>query len=342
MSSTSNDTVNTDPFGLWMAKPTKSGGQIWYIYNTDFNNDPQVFTESVSNEYLVHNIEDADGTRFSISASDTFKTYISTSTGYNPSQNITDQQEMSRRGYMQNAQDWRNVEVTGQFVVFKEPSADDFITIGVRTGKHTGNGAPTGCTGSAYLFEVNMRAGGLVRVRKESWNVSIHNWLSTLASGFDATKVCGWSFKVLCYNSQDGNSVNVEMWLAKDNDNRFVKILSGQDTGQINTDATVCNCTASGQPITWGGPFIMLQGNTGTFGFKNLSIREIEGFGATLPPVDPGPPTPPPTGGGGGGGTGSGGGGGSTGGGGGVPVDLTPVLATPKTQLRGIRWRTTV
>ena len=122
------------------------------------------------------------------------------------------------------------------------------------------------------------------------------------------------------------------MWLAKDNDNRFVKILSGQDTGQINTDATVCNCTASGQPITWGGPFIMLQGNTGTFGFKNLSIREIEGFGATLPPVDPGPPLPPPTGGGGGGGTGSGGGsGGSTGGGGGVPVDLTPVLATSKT-----------
>ena len=155
----SNDTVNTDPYGLWMAKPTKTGGQIWYIYNTDFNNDPQVFTESVSNEYLVHNIEDADGTRFSISASDTFKTYISTSTGYNASQNITDQQEMTRRGYMQNAQDWRNVEVTGQFVVFKEPSADDFITIGVRTGKHTGNGAPTGCTGSAYLFEVNMRAG---------------------------------------------------------------------------------------------------------------------------------------------------------------------------------------
>ena len=107
--------------------------------------------------------------------------------------------------------------------------------------------------------------------------------------------------------------------------------LIGQDTGRINTDATVCNCTASGQAITWGGPFIMLQGNTGTFGFKNLSIREIEGFGATLPPVDPGPPTPPPTGGGGGGGTGSGGGGGSTGGGGGVPVDLTPVLATPKT-----------
>lgn len=325
----SNDTVNTDPYGLWMAKPTKTGGQVWYIYNTDFNNDPQVFTESVSNEYLVHNIEDADGTRFSISASDTFKTYISTSTGYNASQNITDQQEMTRRGYMQNAQDWRNVEVTGQFVVFKEPSTDDFITIGVRTGKHTGNGAPTGCTGSAYLFEVNMRAGGLVRIRKESWNVSIHNWLSTLASGFDATKVCGWSFKVLCYNSQDGNSVNVEMWLAKDNDNRFVKILSGQDTGQINTDATVCNCTASGQPITWGGPFIMLQGNTGTFGFKNLSIREIEGFGATLPPVDPGPP--PTGGGGGGGGTGSGGGGGGTGGGGGVPVDLTPILATPKT-----------
>jgi len=75
-----NNLANTDPFGLWMMKPTKPGGQVWYIYNTDFNDDPQVYTESTSLEYLVHNIEDADGTRFTISASDTFKTYISTST----------------------------------------------------------------------------------------------------------------------------------------------------------------------------------------------------------------------------------------------------------------------
>lgn len=332
-----NDTVNTDPFGLWMMKPTKSGGQIWYIYNTDFNDDPQVFTESLSNEYLIHNVEDADGTHFTISASDTFKTYISTSVGYNPTANITDQQEMSRRGYMQTPQDWRNVEFTGQFVVFKE--SDDFITFGFRTGKHTGNGAPAGCTASSYLVEINMKAGGLIRVRKKSWNTSIHNWLSTLASGFDATKVCGWTLKILCFNSQDGNNVNIEVWLAKDNDNQFTKVLSGIDTGQLNTDANVCNCTNAGQPLTWGGPFILLQGNTGTFGFKNISIREIEGFGATLPPVDPGTGTGG-TGGGtgtpgggstGGGGTGSGTGGGSTGGGGGVPVDLTPIVASPAT-----------
>lgn len=336
-----NNLANTDPFGLWMMKPTKPGGQVWYIYNTDFNDDPQVYTESTSLEYLVHNIEDADGTRFTISASDTFKTYISTSTGYQSNQNITDQQEMVRRGYMQNPQDWRNVELTGQFVVFKE--ADDFITFGFRTGKHTGSGSPIGCTGSSYLVEINMKAGGLIRVRKKSWNTSIHNWLSGLASGFDATKICGWTIKILCYNTQDANNVNVEVWLAKDNDNQFVKVLSGIDTGQLNTDATVCNCTTAGQPLTWGGPFVLLQGNTGTFGFKNMSIREIEGYGATLPPVDPGTgggggggtPVPDPgTGGGGttgGGGSGSGSGSGGTGGGGGTPVDLTPILATPLT-----------
>jgi hypothetical protein len=327
----SNDTVNTDPFGLWMMKPTKSGGQVWYIYNTDFNNDPQVYTESTSLEYLVHNVEDADGTRFTISATNAFKAYISTSTGYQPSVTTNDQQLMVDRGYMQNPQDWRNVEFTGQFVVFTE--ADDFITFAFRTGKATGSGAPIGCTGSAYLVEVHMKAGGLVRVRKKSWNTSIHNWLSGLASGFDSTKVCGWTIKILCYNTQDGKNVNVEVWLAKDNDNRFTKILSGTDTGQLNTDANVCNCTVTGQPLTWGAPFVMLGGNTGVFGFKNISIREIEGFGTTLPPVDPGGgggTTDPGTGGGGGSGSGSGGGG--TGGGGGVPVDLTPVLATPKTQ----------
>ena len=342
MSSNPNPTVNTDVFGLWMMKPTKSGGAVWYMYNTDFNDDPQVFSESVTNEYLLHNVVDADGTQFTISASDTFKSYISSITGYNPSDNITDQQEMSRRGYMQDPQDWRNVEVTCQMVVFKE--ADDFITFGFRTGKHTGNGAPVGCTASSYLVEINMKAGGLIRVRKKSWNTSIHNWLSGLASGFDATKVCGWTVKILCYNTQDAKNVNIEVWLAPDNDNRFTKVLSGVDTGQINTDATVCNCTTPGQPFTWGGPFILLQGNTGTFGFKNLSIREIEGYGATLPPVDPGTGGSNPGGGGsgggtgtggggstGGGGTGSGTGGGGTGGGGGVPVDLTPVLATPHT-----------
>jgi hypothetical protein len=337
-----NTPTSADPFGLQMLKPTKQGGQVWFMYNTDFNDDPQVYTESASLEYLLHNVVDADGTQFTIANDAAFKAYISTTTGLVPSQTITDQQEMARRGYMQNAQDWRNVEITGQMVIFTE-STTDFITIGIRGGKDVGTGSPQGCTGSRYLVEFAMTHGGLVRVRKKSWNTSVHNWLSGLASGFDATKVCGWSFKILCYNTQDSNGVNVEVWLAPLNDNHFVKVLSGVDTGQLNTDANICNCTNVGQPLTWGGPTILLQGNSGKFGFKNMSIREIEGFGATLPPIDPNPTPDPGTGGTGGGGTGtgggSGGGGGSgsgsgtggTGGGGGVPVDLTPVLSTPHT-----------
>jgi hypothetical protein len=321
--------ANADPFGLQMLKPTKSGGQVWFIYNTDFNDDPQVYTESASLEYLVHNVVDVDGTRFSISKDDVFKCYISPSTGLDNTKCITDQQEMARRGYMQSPQDWRNVEFTGQFVVFKE-STTDFITFGFRGGRHVGNGSPAGCTGSSYLVEIAMTHGGMIRVRKESWNISIHNWLSQVVSGFDSTKVCGWSLKILVYNTQDSNGVNVEVWLAPQNDNHFTKVLSGVDTGQINTDAPTCNCTVAGQPLTWGAPAIMMQGTGGTFGFKNLTIREIEGYGATLPPIDPG--TGGGTGTGGtGGGTGSGTGSGTGGGGGGVPVDLTPIVATPKT-----------
>jgi hypothetical protein len=327
--------ANADPFGLQMLKPTKSGGQIWLIYNTDFNDDPQVYTESASLEYLVQNVVDADGTRFSLSKDDNFKCYISPTSGLDNAKCITDQGEMARRGYMQSPQDWRNVEVTGQFVVFKE-STTDFITFGFRGGKHTGSGSPTGCTGSSYLVEIAMTHGGLIRVRKESWNISIHNWLSQVVSGFDSTKVCGWTLKILVYNTQDANSVNVEVWLAPLNDNHFTKVLSGVDTGQLNTDATTCNCTVPGQPLTWGAPAIMMQGVTGTFGFKNMSIREIEGYGATLPPIDPGSGgggTGGDTGGstGGTGGSGSGTGSGTGGGGGGVPVDLTPIIATPQT-----------
>ena len=332
-------TTSADPFGIQMLKPTKAGGQVWFMYNTDFNDDPQVYTDSASLEYVVHDVADADGSHFSISASDTFKTYIAPSTGLIPSQCITDQAEMARRGYMQSPQDWRNVEFTGQFVVFTE--SQDFITFGFRGGKHEGSGAPQGCTACTYLVEIQMTHGGLIRVRKKSWNTSIHNWLSGLASGFDATKPCGWTAKILCYNTQDGKNVTVEVWLDKNNENHFEKVLSGIDTGQLNTDGTICNCPApGGQPLTWGAPAILMQGTTGKFGFKNMTIREIEGYGATLPPIDPDPGTGGGTGGTGGGtggggtggGTGSGSGSGSGTGGGGEPVDLTPILATPQTQ----------
>ena len=323
--------ASADIFGIQMIKPTKTGGQVWYQYNVDFNDDPQVYTYSATNEYIIHDILDADGTRFTISSSDAFEVYISPTTGLNPSTTITDQQEMTRRGYMQSPQDWKNVECTMQIVLFAE--SNDFITLGFRGGRHQGSGAPLGCQGSGYLVDISMAQGGLIRVRKQTWNISVHNWLSTLASGFDSGKPCGFTFKVLVYNTQDVKGVNVEVYVASKNDNDFVKVLSGIDTGQINTDATVCNCTAQGQPLVWGAPTIMLKGTSGKFGFKNWSIREIEGYGTNLPPA------PPPTGGGdpgtGGGGSGTGGGGSGTGGGGGTgggePVDLTPILATPHT-----------
>lgn len=323
--------ASADIFGIQMIKPTKAGGQIWFQYNTDFNDDPQVYTYSATNEYLVHNVEDYDGTRFTISKSDAFECYISPSTGLNPAACITDQQEMARRGYMQSPQDWKNVEVTAQLVIFTEGS--DFITFGFRGGRLQGSGSPTGCTGSMYLVDISMAQGGLIRVRKQSWNISVHNWLSQIVSGFDSGKPCGFTVKILVYNTEANNGVNVEVWLAAFNDNHFVKVLSGLDSGQLNTDATVCNCTTPGQPLIWGSPAVMLKGTSGRFGFKNWSIREIQGYGTNLPPSPPPPgggdtgggTTPPPPS---GGGSGSGGGGGS---GGGEPVDLTPILATPAT-----------
>lgn len=294
-----------DIFNIQKLKGTKAGGQTWYMTNEDFTSDSQVYS---SNSFGQSADKDDAGTAYTIAQSSKFTCYISTTAGLNDAKCATDQQLMTTRGYMQGTSDWKNIEFTAHFQVFQE--VDDFIIIGVRGGTHKGNGTPSGCTGSAYQVEINTKHGGLVRVRKQNWNASIHNWLSGLASGFDATKPCGWVIKVIVYNNTGDTSVTVEVWLDADHNNNFVKVLSGTDTGQINSDAGECNCTNKGQPITWGGPAIMINGNSGQFGFKNMSCREISLTASST------------------GGGGSTGGGTSTGGTGGT-TDTTPTFPTP-------------
>lgn len=277
-----------DKFGIPMLKPTKSGGQTWFMNNDNFSGDSRVYGGegfSIQSTYTV-------------SKSSEYRAQISTSSGYDDGKCTQNQQTMVNRGYMQAANDWKNVEFTGEFRVFN--AASDHITIGFRGARHTGSGGPRGCTGSNYKVSVAMNGSG-VEIRKESWHVSYHDMEETNVSGFDS-RDGPFKLKVLCYNVNDNKAVRVEVYIDKDNNNNFVKIIDDTDTGNVNSDADECNCNDDGQPLIWGSPAILIRGDAGKYGFKNMSIREIDPTG---------------TGGGGSdGGGGSGGGSTPTGGGG--------------------------
>ncbi|MDR4490784.1 MAG: discoidin domain-containing protein [Candidatus Nitrosocosmicus sp.] len=258
-----------DPFGHTRLKPNAAGGESWVMNNNDFEGDSRRYAGKNGDSFHTSG-------GFTICDASDFRTEISTSTGFDDDQCSQDQQEMVDLGYMQAANDWKNVEFTGVFKIFD--SAADHITIGFRGGKHTGSGGPRGCTGSNYKVSVEMNGNG-IEIRKESWHVSYHDCTETSVSGWSSTDG-EFGLKILVYNSQDDQSVTVQVYLDKTNSNNYEKVLDFTDSGQVNSDAGECQCNDSGQPLVWGSPAILIRGDKGEYGFKDITIYEIDPFGS--------------------------------------------------------------
>lgn len=269
--------MTADPWGITQLKPTKSNGEEWFMNNNNYEGDSRVYgSESFSMQsgYTVCNSSD-------------FRSSISTSTGFNDGSCTQNQQTMVDRGYMQAANDWKNIEFTAELKVFQ--SAGDHMTFGSRGARHTGSGGPRGCTGSNYKVSIEMNGNG-VELNKESWHVSYHDMGSWSISGLNTSNP--HRLKFLTYNVNNNTQVTVEVHIATAADNNFQQVFKVTDTGNVNNDAGECNCNDSGQPLVWGSPTFLIRGDAGKYGFKNVSIREIDPTGT----------------GGGGGGGGSGGG----------------------------------
>lgn len=256
--------MTADPWGITQLKPTKSGGEEWFMNNNNFEGDSRVY----------------GGESFSINGgftacdSSSFRASISTSTGFNDGSCTQNQQTMVNRGYMQAANDWKNIEFTAELKVIN--SSGDHMTFGSRGARHTGSGGPRGCTGSNYKVSIAMN-GNSVELNKESWHVSYHDMGSWNVSGLDVDQP--HRLKFLTYNTNNNQHVTVEVHIATGANNSFQHIFTVTDSGNVNNDAGECECSNDGQPLVWGTPTFLIRGDEGKYGFRNMSVREIDPTG---------------------------------------------------------------
>jgi F5/8 type C domain len=257
-------TNRLDRFGIKEIYPTKSGGEEWFMNMADpthdSRSDPPSMTKNSDGSWKV--------------TSDKVRYGVFTSSGYHPDQITTlDQKKLEAKGYMQSPNDWKNVEMTGQVKFNSGDSSDSWTWYG-RGGRHTGDGYPDGCEGTAYKGDLFYK--GPARFAKEQWHVHYVFTSSKSTSASSVGKFVG--FKYMMYNlvQNDKTVVKLELWVDPDLTNNWQKVDEFVDTGGFGDAGGECG-GAKDQIITWGGPIATFRWDSATnVSIKNLSVREIQ------------------------------------------------------------------
>ncbi|WP_233583314.1 carbohydrate-binding protein, partial [Corallococcus sp. CA053C] len=256
-----------DGFGVTMLYPSKEGGEAWALAEdatADARFDPQ--------DTITRN---ADGSWKMKSSQVRMSAFPST--GYDPKQIATyDRDVLASRGYMQAANDWKNVEMTGFVKVNAASNTQDNFAWYARGGKH--NDDHSGCEGSSY--KGGLHYDGRVRFEKETWHVSYDQGPYKPATS--ALKGRWVGFKAVMRNvpdaKQGAEAVKLELFV---NDNAdkvtWKKVYELTDAGDLGGDSEHCGGSVSAMPITWGGPIATFRwDNAQDVDFKWLSVREIQ------------------------------------------------------------------
>ncbi len=207
--------------------------------------------------------------------------------GYSSSKIPTyDRDVLTQKGYMQDSDDWKNVELT-MFVKLNSFSGNAYFSPYARSGWHSHGTAPNGenieCEGSGVKPRIYF--DGQVAEAKEMW----HNEGYAVRDRHDvASDLQGrWiGIKTVIYDvplSGGGVGVRQELWINESGDpgslSNWKKVIDGTDSGGWGTNGDAINCESSrpDQPIFWGGPVATYRwDNANNVDFKWLSIREIQ------------------------------------------------------------------
>jgi hypothetical protein len=141
----------TDKFRIQMLYPTKTGGKQWYLDMSDPYSDGQ-FDSGNNYTKLSRNSDGSwKAVMSDLNSSPPYETrlHVVTTNGYHPERMTTlDQTELSAKGYMQDPDDWKNVEMTG-CIKLNSYASMDTITWYARGGKHGDASDPNGCEGTS-------------------------------------------------------------------------------------------------------------------------------------------------------------------------------------------------
>lgn len=265
-------TTTTDKFGVLKKYPTKTGGEEWYMNTTNILNDKQVLPSS--NLKAAGAIKmNPDGSFKIITAGEVDnRLNILTTGGYDHARCVLDWNVLKQRGYMQNPQDWRNVEITAHVRINKVFSTSGTSLVWyTRGGHHSTN---YNCEGSAY--KGNIKYDGNTRFQKEQGH-GTNTYFTTANVATPLTgKILGkwFGYKFCCYDLPNGD-VKLENWLDLDLNNNWIKILEKVDNGGWGTNPYKCGGTPD-QRFSWGGPQAVFRfDSTNDIDFAKMSVREI-------------------------------------------------------------------
>jgi hypothetical protein len=251
-------------FGVKMLYPSKQGGEAWFLGANPSNDsrfDPQdTLTKNADGSWKMK--------------SDQVRMSVFTSTGYSPSRISTyDPDVLASRGYMQAANDWKNIEMTGFVKLNAASDSGDNFDWYARGGKHNDSLA---CEGTSY--KAGLHYDGRARYQKESWHVSYEQ--ADYKSVTKALKGRWVGFKAVIRNTTSGGkaAVRLEMYLNDTADKvTWTKIYDMVDDGTWGGDTKKCGGATNGMPFTWGGPIATFRwDNAEDVDFKWLSVREIQ------------------------------------------------------------------
>ena len=259
---------DNDRFGVKMLYPTKSSGETWFMDMTNATNDPRFDPK----DPITRN---SDG---SWKMKDTqVRMNVFTSTGYDATKVEKDHSVLRSRGYMQAPNDWKNVEITGYVKLNASSTSTENFAWYARGGKHTSDGWPDGCEGSAYKGDLFYNGQG--RFAKEQWHVSYVYTNERSYTSYGSIKARWVGFKTVMYNTVDSTGktvVRLENWLDEGANNTWKLVETRIDSGGWGSADGECH-GAPDQIITWGGPIATFRWDGATdVDFKWLSVREIQ------------------------------------------------------------------
>ena len=251
---------NFDIFEIKKIYPTKKNGFEWFMNDYDPESDPYLhnYKSIVRNE---------DGS-YSIGERSRMGVYSKDGIGY-PKGNMETYNftELSKKGYWYKPTDWKNVEITGEYLYKKGEGPG--ITHYARSEDHSL--INNGCGGSSYKLKIHF--DGTSSISKEQTHPK--PWKIQMNKGPVGKLDKDWfGFKGIMYNLPDG-TVKLENWLDPFLNNTWIKIAEYQDKGGWGKDGKKCHGKED-QIITWGSPTATFRWDNVLIDFRNLSVREIQ------------------------------------------------------------------
>lgn len=275
---TINIGIVNDKFGIKEIYPTKPGGEQWFMNMDDPNNDPRTDPQTTL-------IKNNDGSTSWKIQNTEVRYNVFTSSGFQPQLITTlNQTELSKKGYMQSPNDWKNVEITGYFKInsFTNSTANGaaHIELVARGAKNTNNetlinGLSAKCESTTY--HSNTYETGRVKFEKDLEHTQGYTTHDKEKLHAIKNPLLGrWiGIKAVFYNLPHGY-VRLQQFIDENSNNNWHRVLSYTDDGHWGGGYPECGGSDT-QVITWGGPIAIFRwDNIDNMDVKDFSIREIQ------------------------------------------------------------------